>query len=112
MKRISLYFNANIENYQITVYDGCNVLRKQISTRQAQLSLCAQSPCLRIVATPLTDGYSTILYFCIPTSCQPSFSLFCNFLTLPSPSSALNRFTLTDANYNLPIDGTLFFTQS
>ncbi len=113
-KRRILRFQSNLEGYEVTVYDGCQRFTKRIFSRQDCLCLCTQAPCLRVVARPLESGYSTILYFWIDTSCSTIHNLYFSFpqdTPAPTPPTALNTFTLTDANYGLPIDGALSFTQ-
>ncbi len=113
--RMTVRLNANIERYQITLSDGVNTLRRIITARNVRLCFSACSPCIRVVATPLTEGYSTILYTWINGSCQTAFDLYFNFpaaATPPAPTPALNGFTLTDSVYGLPIDGNLTFTST
>ncbi len=113
-KEILLRLRSNVSNYQITISDGCDSIQKQIAARQARLRLCACATCLRVVVRPLTGGYTGALYFWIDATCQTTFDLVFNFAasTPPTPTTALQRFTLTDGTYGLPIDGTLFFTQT
>ncbi len=109
-KRILLCFNANIAGYRVIVYDGARIFQKTVYSKKERLCVCAPSPCLRVVARPLTGG--SLLYFWITTACNPVCSLYFNFPQTPSPPLARNIFTLTDANYGLPVDGALLFTET
>ncbi len=109
-KGILLHFSSNVERYRVRVYDGENVVAKEISARRDCLLVCTRSPCIRVVARSLTSGYATSLYFWLDVTRNRLISLYFNFQPTSAPI-ALNRFTLTDANYGLPIDGTLLFTR-
>ncbi len=109
-KSVLLCLNSNIEAYRVCVYDENGRIQKQITTKQGCLCFRTCSPCIRVVATPLVDGYSTILYYWIGTTCQP-ISLYFNFPSAQPPTPlSVNTFTLTDRNYGLLIDGSLLFT--
>ncbi len=108
---ICLHVSSNIEEYEITIQAGCQQLQKRVANRQICISLHTCPPCLRLVARPLTDGYSTILYHWITPTCSNTLSLFLAFpADAVTPTEALNTFTLTDATYGMPIDGILTFT--
>ncbi len=107
---VLLRFRANVTQYEVTVYDGCDVIRKRVNGNQGCLCLYPRSPCLRIVATPRVTWYSAILYFFVDVTCQKTVSLYLAFPEEATPPLAVNAFTLTDRNYGLPIDGSLLFT--
>ncbi len=108
---VLLQLHSNIERYQITFYDCHGAYQKIIYGREESICFCTCSPCFRITVTPLTDGYTGSRYFFIDACCQSSVCLSFQFTPItPSPTTAINRFTLTDANYGLPIDGVLTFT--
>ncbi len=109
-RRIVLRCNSNVEQYDLSIYDGKNCLRKRVFARQACLCFCAYAPCLKIVATARVNGVLTSLYFWVDRSCSEEISLYFNFPQVPTSGGSLNGFTLTDATYGLPIDGTLIFT--
>ncbi len=109
---ILLRLRSNIEQYEITVYDGCGgAIRKRIASRRACLCIRACAPCLRVVATPLVVGYSTIVYTWANAACGGVADVYLKFPAdvTSSPQPALQTFTLTDANYGLPISGSLQF---
>ncbi len=112
-KPLLLRFHANVENYEVTVYSGCEVHRKRVFAREGCLCLHNPAPCVRVVASPLQNGYSAKLYYWLDTTCTP---LHCLYFAFPQevtpPPFAVNTFTLTDATYGLPIDGALLFAQS
>ncbi len=110
---VLLLFSSNLTQYELTVYDGCHAVKRRVNGREGCLRLCTRSPYLRVVATPRTAGYSTLLYFFVDTTCQKTVTLYFFFPAqpvTPTPPLVTNTFTLTDRNYGLPIDGTLFFT--
>ncbi len=109
LRRLRLTLQANIERYEVTVCDGENVWKKRVSTRRDCLCVCTRSPCLRVVCRSLTGGYSSSLFFWLDVRCEDFYSLYLSFPQNSTPSAALNRFTLTDSTYGLPIDGSLFF---
>ncbi len=108
---VLLLFDSNLAQYDVTVYDGCSAIKKQVNGRQARLCLCPRSPCLRIVASPRAAGYSTLLYFWVP-ACQKTVNLYFSFPVDTPSGAAVNTFTLTDRSYGLPVDGSLLFTLS
>ncbi len=116
-RQLFLRFCANIDSYLLTLSDGKTNFRLPVYDRKACVRVCTRSPRLQIIATPLTNGYSTRLYFHVDTACKTVFRLYFQFPqdapspTPPAPPTARNAFTLTDANYGMPIDGTLLFTQ-
>ncbi len=110
-----LSFFSNIEQYELTVYDGERVFRKRVDGGNGRLCLCPCSPCLRVIATPRQSGYTATLYFWVDARCQREVKLYFAFPQTtppPTPPVAVNTFTLTDRNYGLPIDGALLFTQT
>ncbi len=109
---VLLLFDSNIKQYELHIYDGEKRVRKQVRGGKGCLCLCPASPCLRIIASPRASGYTTTLYLWVDTRCQNLVNLYLSFpqTTVPTPTPAVNTFTLTDRNYGLPIDGTLFFT--
>ncbi len=114
LRQIVLRLHSNIARYELTLYGECERISKQIYGLQDCVCLCTRSPYLRILASPLTEGYTTKLYFWVDIRCQNALHLHFNFPSdaTPPPTPTVNQFTLTDANYGLPIDGTLTFTQA
>ncbi len=112
MRQTLFSFQSNIAGYKIDLYDCDNLVEKRVFSRQGCLCLCARSPCIRVVATPLVQGYSTKLYFWVDVTCSPIVNLYLNFPSTPVSPIAVNTFTLTDASYGLPISGSLLFTQT
>lgn len=111
--KIFLHLSSNIEEYEITVQAGCQQIVQRVTNRQICLSIDTCPPCLRLIARPLIGGYSTILYHWITPTCTNIVHLYLAFPANPitPPVGAINTFTLTDATYGMPIDGSLTFTE-
>ncbi len=110
-RQVVLRLRSNIDRYQLTVYDGNCSIRRSIYERQECLCLRPCAPYLRIVASPRASGYTTTLYLWVDVTCKSVIDLSLQFPSAPvRPTGAIQRFTLRDANYGLPIDGVLLFT--
>ncbi len=109
---MKLHLNSNIAEYEITLQCSCQQIIQRVSNRQICISTHTCPPCTRLIARPITSGYSTILYYYIPKTCSNTVHLYLAFpADIISPDGALNTFTLTDSVYGLPIDGILTFTE-
>ncbi len=110
-KKILLRLKSNIDNYELSIAGCCDSLQKRIFSRDTVLCVCTDCPRLRLIATPLNSAYNTRLFFSIDLSCGCVFDFYFRFSLegAPTPTAAVQTFTLTDANYGLPIDGSLQF---
>ncbi len=112
-KRLCLQLFANLSAYEVTIYDETQCFRQNVNTPSTCIRFYSHAPRVHVIARPRVNGYTATLYFHLNTACNNCFSLSFSFPPdLPSTGTSLNTFTLTDRNYGLPIDGTLFFQGS
>ncbi len=108
-KRLLLQLRSNLSAFDVLVYDETQRLCFPLHTSTACVRVCTYAKRVHIVARPRVSGYTATLYFHLDTACNDRFSLSLFFPVDDASQGGINTFTLTDRNYNLPIDGTLFF---
>ncbi len=102
-RKIHLYFNSNISEYNISIFDRCNSYFCQVNNLCTCVCIYTNQPFIDIYLSPKSNKYDSLCYriYLIRNRC---INLFVSF-----PEKTLYRtyFTLTDKNYNLPINGSL-----
>ncbi len=104
---IRLNLRSNLTRYNISIYCNDERYSQIIYGQHSTLCLKTKSKHVLVILSPLDDGYYDKLYVKINTlRCEQTISH--NFLKR-SIQEKVYRFSLSDANYGLKLDGFLNF---
>ncbi len=109
MRPIYLRLHSNFDRYKIALSrrGGSEIIN--VNNKQDCVRILADEERLRLVAIPLSGEYYNKVFIKTELNGSYCIDLYFRFLKRNRDNEALNIFYLTDENYGLKIDGTLFF---